>query len=169
MPAGRRPGMVAVLITSSVRLEPFSEEEMLDPRLKVVIGACERNRLPDCRSRLVPGEPRDQFSQAEHDKVHVYVTLAVVEAGRAYDTRIRWFAPDGGVAARMTQRHVVPRPSLPGLRLTGDFWAEVKKLRPGRWRVEVAVNDEVEAERTFEVIGSTRTDGPRSRLFGRAV
>jgi hypothetical protein len=29
-------------------------------------------------------------------------------------------------------------------------------MRPGRWRAEIAVNGEVEAERTFEVIASVR-------------
>src|SRR5262249_59943954 len=105
------------------------------------------------RSRRVPGEPGDEYSPDEHDRVHVCVTLAVIESGSSYETRIRWFGPDGGVAARMTERYITPQ-GFSGLSINLDFWADVKKLKPGRWRVEVAVNGEVEAERTFEGIGS---------------
>ena len=55
----------------------------------------------------------------------------------------------------MTKRMISPEPAQ-GMTMSGDFWVEIARLRPGPWRVEVAVNGDVEAERAFEVIGSTR-------------
>jgi hypothetical protein len=59
----------------------------------------------------------------------------------------------------MTKRLLSPELALPGFVLTGDFWLEVRTIRPGRWRVEVAVNGEVEADRTFEVVALARPHG----------
>ena len=158
-PTGGRPGVVTVLLTSSVRWEPRSREQMLEPRVKAAIAACEQSGETGCGSRAIPGEPREQFSQSENERVHIFVTLGDVEPGRSYEMRVRWFGPDGGVTARMTKRLFSPELALPGFVLTGDFWLEVRTIRPGRWRVEIAVNGEVEADRTFEVVASARAHG----------
>lgn len=159
MPVGSRPGAVSVLLTSSVRWEPRSREEMLEPAVKAAVAACERSGWTGCGSRAIPGEPRDQFSRDEHERVHVFIVLADVEPGRSYEIRVRWLGPDGGVAARVTKRVFSPEPAPPGFTLTADFWVEVRTIRPGRWRVEVAVNGDVEADRTFEVVASARAHG----------
>jgi hypothetical protein len=135
--------------------------------MKAAIAACERSGETACGSRAIPGEPREQFSQSENERVHVFVTLGDVEPGRSYEMRVRWIGPDGGVTARMTKRLFSPELALPGVTLTGDFWLEVRTIRPGRWRVEVAANGEVEADRPFEVVASARAHGaPRSPRGG---
>jgi hypothetical protein len=132
---------------------------MLDPRIKAAIAACGRSGETDCGSRAIPGDSRDRFSRDEHERVHVFIVLADVEWGRSYEVRVRWFGPDGGVSARFTKRALTPELAVPGYTLSADFWVVTKTMRPGRWRAEVAVNGEVEAERTFEVVASTRARG----------
>jgi hypothetical protein len=163
VPVAGRPGLVMVLLTPSVQWAPRAPEEMLEPAVEAAVAACERSRGTRCGERATPGEARARFSRDENERVHVFVVLGDIEAGASYEIRVRWLGPDGGVAARMAMRLRTPEPTLHAATLTADFWLDAKTMRPGRWRAEVAVNGEVEAERTFEVIGLARSLRARAR------
>jgi len=129
---------------------------MADPAVKAAIAACKQSGETDCETHAVPGEPRDQFSREEHERVHVFIILGDVEPQRSYEIQLRWFGPDGGMAARFTRRAITPSLAARGFTVTADYWLETKAMRPGRWKAEIAVNGEVEAERTFDLVGAAR-------------
>src|SRR5262249_19892085 len=109
-----------------------------------------------CERETTPGRERDRFSPDEHERVYAFVVLQDLEPARSYEISARWYGPDGGVAARATKRLIVPQAAKPSFTIELYFWSAAKTLKPGRWRVEITINGDVEANRAFEVIGSTR-------------
>jgi hypothetical protein len=125
--------------------------------LAAAVAACERSGGgTGCRERRTPGEPRDRYSRDENERVHVFVTVTDLQPRRWYECRVRFYGPDGGIFARLTKRVQAPDPLHASHELFFVFESATRSMRPGRWRVEIAVNDEVEGERTFEVVGSAR-------------
>ena len=120
--------------------------------MKAAIDSCRRSGGVECGRRARPGRPQERFVREENGRVHVFVTLGDVEPGRIYECRTRWLGPDGGMAMRQELRVIAPDPAERGHSLMFDFWADTPGMASGRWRVEVAVNGELEAERAFEVV-----------------
>lgn len=170
VPAGHRPGIISVTLTSEIRSRPYSPETLSRPDVTAAIAMCEQmfGSEGHCRIDTTPGAELDRFTREEHERVYVFVVLRDLQPGRLYEVSSRWFGPDGGVTARASKRLTVPDSAKPSLSLDLQFWSALRTMRPGRWRVEIAVNGEVEADRTFEVIGSTRAQGPPRQPLGRA-
>jgi hypothetical protein len=149
---------MTVVLTATVERRPYSSAELADTITAGAVAECERmGGGTPCRDIRTPGEPQDRFSRDSNERVYVFVTLKNLEPRRSYECRARFFGPDGGVFARVTQRMLTSDRLPLSYELFVIFESGTRAMRPGRWKVEVAVNGEVEAERTFEVIGSTRT------------
>jgi hypothetical protein len=152
-----RAGTVTIVLTASIQSQPFSEADLAQGPVATAVAACERSGGgTTCKERRTPGEPQDRFSRDANERVHVFVGLTDLESRRWYECTVRFFGPDGGVFARVTKRILSPDPVHPSQQLFFIFESPTRAMRPGRWRAEIAVNGEVEAERTFEVIASVR-------------
>jgi hypothetical protein len=152
-----RAGIVTIVLTASIQSQPFSEADLAQGPVATAVAACERSGGGTaCKERRTPGEPQDRFSRDANERVHVFVSLIDLEPRRWYECTVRFFGPDGGVFARVTKRIQSPDPVHPSHQLFFIFESSARAMRPGRWRAEIAVNGEVEAERTFEVIASVR-------------
>src|SRR5262249_1939397 len=140
-PAGRRPGIMSVLLTSEIRSEPLPAERLLRPDIKTSIAMCEQMLGPEgrCGRETTPGPERDRFSPDEHERVYAFVVLQDLEPARSYEVSARWYRPDGGVTGRATKRLIVPQAAKPSFTIELHFWSAVKTLKPGRWRVEIAI------------------------------
>ncbi len=159
-PAGRA-GVVTVMLTGSAKRETLSEAELTDASTAAAVASCERSGGgTGCRERWTTGEPQDRFSRDANERLHVVVVLADLEPRRRYECSLRLFGPDGGMYVRATKRLESPQLIHSSLRLTFVFESATGAMRPGRWKVEITVNGEVEGERMFEVVGSARVQSP---------
>jgi hypothetical protein len=159
-PAGR-VGVVTIVLTASVRREPLSATDLADSETAAAVASCERSGGgTSCKEHWVLGDPQDRFSRDANERLHVVVALTDLEPRRRYECTIRLFDPDGGLVARLTKRLQSPDSVHPKHRMTFVFDSATGTMRPGRWKVEIAVNGDVEGERTFEVVGSARVQPP---------
>ena len=153
-PPGVRPRSVTVTLTESVRYEPHSPDKKSEPGMRDVIAECERSRSRHCGDRAIAGETRSRFVRGEDERVHLFVGIRGLEGGRAYELRARWFGPDGGMVARVTDTLYTPVNLHRNVVYHVRFSAVVNLLPAGLCRVELSIDGEVEAERVFEVVTS---------------
>lgn len=146
-----RPQFVLVELTSQITYAPFSTEELADPVLKAAMALCEKQGFRHCRERPTPADSRTQFSRTRDERVFAHVTLGGLRPEREYECAVRWIGPDGGVRARLAHALRTPAGIYQGFYYNCTFdWRSLPEL--GRWRVEIAINGQVEGERSFEVI-----------------
>ena len=151
---GSSPTMVMVGVGSELRFEPYRPDELAHPIVRDSVARCERLKEPRCGDRIAGIETRTTFALSPDTRVVSLVVLKGLEAGRRYEVRSRLFDPRGDIRARLTLAYdLPPRAPLPeGFDLNVHFDWNLRNPELGRWRVEIAVNGNVEGERTFEVV-----------------
>jgi len=153
---GSPPRTVVILLGSQIQRVPYSPEELADPAIQSIIAECERQGATHCRQPTELANVRTKFDRAQDDMVAGVVILGGLESNRDYTVRFKLFDPNGDTRMRATISVHIP-PSFPaqGTIQPNFCWVppDPSTWQLGSWRVEVAVNGEVEGERTFEVVG----------------
>jgi hypothetical protein len=132
----------------------FRLRNWAEPVLRAAIDSCEKQGFRNCHERKKPGDARTQFSRTKDDRVFAYVSMGGLRPERDYECAVRWIGPDGGVRARLARAFRTPA-GLPQdftYNCTFDWRLRGSLSEIGRWRVEIAINGQVEGERSFEVI-----------------
>jgi hypothetical protein len=150
---------VKIVLTSRVTYEPFSPEFLANPIVQSLVAECQRKGEAHCGERLVPADSRTEFVRTQDKRIVSFVELGGVEPGRAYEVRFRLFDPAGNLRERATFSLHVPSSFPPNATLIYEYsWApqDPATWQLGRWRLEIAVNGQVESEGTFEVVDRAR-------------
>jgi hypothetical protein len=156
---GAPPQRVAIELTSQVQYTPLPPEVLGRPGVQAAIAQCEHQGWERCREFKKPADSRTYFVRTQDEQVFVFVKLGGLEPDRAYEVRFRLFDPEGNMRMRVSTPFHIPSGALPDFNLDFVFqWGppDPSTWQLGRWRVEVAVNGQVEGERTFEVVDRTR-------------
>lgn len=148
-----RPRLVVVELASQITYAQFSTEELADPATRAAIASCEKQGFSRCHERRKPADSRTQFSRTRDERVFAHVTLGGLHPEQDYECAVRWIGPDGGVRARLARTLRTPAgiPQDFVYNCTFDWRLRDSLTELGRWRVEIAINGQVEGDRSFEV------------------
>lgn len=144
---------VRIFLGSRVIKEAPPAEVLADPTWQRVTAWCRQQGGASCGEIWNPADLRTNFSRPRDEKIVVFVDLTGVEPDRRYEFRFRWFEPDGALRGRNSQfmhsPQVIPQKFT---MFAGSELALGPKTPTGRWRVEIAINGQVEGERLFEIV-----------------
>jgi hypothetical protein len=160
---GAPPKIISLELASQVEHKPYPPEVLSNPIMQSVFAQCEQQGGIHCREDTVPVNSRTKFARPQDDKFCAFVKLGSIERNRDYAVRFRLFDPDSNIRVRsFYSQHI---PSAFPLNATANFtffWTppDPTAWQLGKWRIEIAVNGQVEIERTFKVIESKRPDKP---------
>ena len=154
---GPPPGALTVITTPEIRYEPYSAEVLASPALQAIIAQCEARGWSDCDKSVEPTDDLRVFDRTKHSAVHTIVILSELTANRSYEAGWKLFDPRGELQSRYS--FSADTPASWQASYTLDFRFSWSPINPqtwtlGRWRIEITVNGQLEAERSFEVIGS---------------
>lgn len=156
---GTPPRNITVKLTSQVKYEPFSPEELATPSVQSMIVQCEQLGWKHCREKTVPLNSRTKFVRTQDDKFWIFVYLSGLEEDRDYAIRFRLFDPDRNMRSQASGT-IHTNPILPTnfTSIINFSWAPPfpASWQLGQWRAEIAVNGQVMVERTFIVVDQKR-------------
>ena len=153
--AGRPPGMVIIEVASQIERRPYSSEELADPVIQSIIAQCERQRGPNCRSKMQISKRLKQFVRTQDKNIYVQVGLRGIEADRDYKVELLFFDPTDNVTVRGKITLKLPPNASP--QQGANYNLTYRPPSPttlllGQYRIQVSVNGQVEGVRTFEVV-----------------
>ena len=152
---GPQPQGVTVVLTSGLKYEPLSPEQLADPNTQAIIKQCEELGSLRCKETWQEIDNRNQFSRDEHEAVYTAIHFYGLRGNRTYTIVYRLYGPNDELQERYTiPMHMPPSWPLAERRSIFFVWFPVDPaIWPlGRWRVEVFVNGQLETERSFEVV-----------------
>ena len=155
--AGPQPRGVTVVLTSDLKFEPLSSEELADPNVQAIINQCEELGGSHCNEIWEEIDNRNQFSRDKHENVYTVVHLSGLHANRTYTIEYRLYNPRDELQERHTvPLHMPPSWTLSDTQSTYFVWSPVDPAAwpLGRWRVEIFVNGQLETERSFDVVAN---------------
>lgn len=152
---GASPKFISLELASQAEYKPYSPEVLASPAAQSLIAQCEQQGGGHCREDTVPANSRTKFVRAQDDKLWAFVYIGGLEWNRDYAVRFRLFDPDRNLRARAIAQIHTPSTLPPDFTATFHFsWAppDPPRWQLGQWRIEIAVNGQVEVERTFLVV-----------------
>jgi hypothetical protein len=152
---GAPPQNISLELASQAEHTPLPPEVLSDPVIQPVIAQCEQQGGMHCRESTGPANSRTKFVRTQDDKLIAFVKLGGLEWNRDYAVRFRLFDPDGNMRSRSIFSQHIPSAFPPDGTLDfAFFWTAPDPIawQLGKWRVEIAVNGQVEVERTFLVV-----------------
>ena len=152
---GSPPRTVEIRLGSRVQHTPYSPEDLANPAIQSIIAECERQGGVNCREYTELANFQTRFVRTQDDRVVTILILGGLESNRDYTVRYKLFDPKDGMRARLVYSCHIP-PSFP---VNETITVHFNYVPPnpstwqlGSWRIEIAVNGQVEGERTFEVV-----------------
>ncbi len=164
---GPSPKSLSVVISSGFKEEPLSAETLADPAIQALIAQCEAAGEP-CEADFNPVDDLRVFDRTIHSRVMTFITLSGLIANRTYEVGWTLFDPRGELQARSSSVIRAPANWPPSYTMVFRFfWYPVspETWAVGRWRIEITINGQLEAERSFEVIGSADAVNTPHKLF----
>ena len=164
---GPSPKNLSVVISSGFKETPLSAEVLADPAVQAVIAQCEADGEP-CDTDVDPVDDLRVFDRTLHSRVITFVSLSGLIANRTYEAGWTLFDPRGELQARFSSVFRAPANWPPSYSMDFRFfWYPVspETWAVGRWRIEITINGQLEAERSFEVIGSAEAVNAPHKLF----
>lgn len=152
---GSPPKLIYLELASQVEYKPYPPEVLSNPVWQSIFAQCEEQGGKHCREQTVLANTRTKFVRKQDDKLFAFVQLGGVKGNREYTVRFRLFDPDGNLRARANLSQHIPSPFPPDAFANYQFnWTPPHPTawQLGKWRIEIAVNGQVEVERTFLVV-----------------
>jgi len=156
---GAPPQNIAIKLASQIEYKPISPEVLDNPAVQSLIAQCEQKGGEHCREETGPANSRTKFVRTQDDTVWAFVYIGGLERDRDYTVRIRLFDPERNMRQRMITSMHTPTVLPPDFTVNFYFsWAppDPATWQLGKWRIEIAVNGQVEIERTFHVVDQTQ-------------
>ena len=125
--------------------------------MQAVIAQCEALGLLNCGKNAEPVDDLRAFDRTKHSVVYTFIILSGLTANRSYEVGWTLLDPRGELQSRHSLSIETPRNWQYSYTLDirrNWFPTNPQTWALGRWRIEITVNGQLEAERTFEVIGS---------------
>jgi hypothetical protein len=140
-----------------VETTPYTSEQLALPGVKEIIQQCEREGLLGCDSHSTATNDMSEFDRAVHSEVIVKVTLIGAASGKLYAVEWKLFNPNDELAVRYTVPITFPSNWNPAFR--ANYWlfwepTDRETWQLGEWSVDIFVNGQLEARRSFTVVDS---------------
>ena len=153
---GPSPQDLSIVISSGLKETPMSDLELADPAIQAFIAQCEAAGTKFCDTKHGPVDDLRVFDRTIHSQVNTFVVLSGLIANRTYEVGWTLFDPRGELQSRKFDVYRTPANWPPSHSVVSWFrWYPVspETWAAGRWRIEITINGQLEAERSFEVIG----------------
>lgn len=149
-----RPGIVQGNLTSAVKREPYTAEQMADSTFRRWLAQCEAARKDGaCRERWVATDRRRSFALAADQQVIAQFDAANFSTGGYYNYACQFVDPAGSVILTMQDTGSIPADMPRNHSVTDScIMAIGSETATGKWAVRYLVNGETMSVLRFDVV-----------------